>query len=234
MVAQQPSAGRPRLAARQRHGTSARDEILDAAAELFSERGYAATSTRAVALAVGIRQASLYCHFATKEQILLDLLGMTVLPSLDAAAALAERAGPVEAKLWALAAFDVRSLCSTRWNLGALQLLPELRSPRFSLFHEQRRRLREAYTSLVADGTRSGAFPVPDEQVATDLVLGLVRSVITIRQDRGALDPEVHSPTIADGCLRLLAYPPRRASSAARHGDRLLSLLPFQPPDTGY
>src|SRR5689334_6642648 len=108
MVAAQGSVGRPRPAPRRREGTSAREEILDAAAELFGQQGYAATSTRAIALAVGIKQASLYYHFASKEQILEELLAGTVAPALDAAATLAGAGEPPEAQLWALAAFDVR------------------------------------------------------------------------------------------------------------------------------
>ena len=56
-----------------------REEILAAAAGLFAERGYAATSTRLIADTVGIRQASLYYHFANKEQI---LSGFELLPAI--------------------------------------------------------------------------------------------------------------------------------------------------------
>jgi AcrR family transcriptional regulator len=228
----QPSAetvpapvGRPRLAPRQRAGMTAREEILDAAAQLFSEQGYAGTSTRAIATAVGIKQASLYYHFANKEQILVELLGTTVLPSLDAAAALADRVDPPEARLWALAAFDVRLLCAGRWNIGALYLLPELRSDTFSAFHAQRITLRDGYSALIADGVDRGSFTADDAAVAADLVVGLVESVVPIRQERGALDPDVLAPTIADGCLRLLACPTRKLTAAARRGARLLDRL---------
>lgn len=204
---------------------TAREEILDAAAQLFSEQGYAGTSTRAIALAVGIKQASLYYHFANKEQMLVELLSTTVVPSLEAAAALADRAEPPEAKLWALAAFDVRLLCSGRWNIGALYLLPELRSDSFAEFHAQRGTLRAAYGGLVSEGVARGSFGADDEAVATDLVCGLVESVVTIRQERGPLDPEYVAPLIADGCLRLLTCPSRKAASAARRGVRLLDQL---------
>src|SRR5271165_5973830 len=70
--------GRPRLEQSRRPGKTARDEILDAAAELFSSLGYAGTSTRRIADAVGMRQASLYHHFATKDDILDALLAGTV------------------------------------------------------------------------------------------------------------------------------------------------------------
>jgi AcrR family transcriptional regulator len=206
-------------------GMSAREEILDAAAELFSEQGYAGTSTRAIALAVGIKQASLYYHFANKEQILAELLVTTVAPSLDAAAALSDRGEPPEAKLWALASYDVRLSSSGRWNIGALYLLPELRSPRFAAFHARRAELKGAYGALVAAGVERGAFLADDTSVATDLVFGLVESAVLVRQDRGALDADVFAPTIADSCLRLLACPTRKVAAAGRRGARMLDQL---------
>jgi AcrR family transcriptional regulator len=47
----------------------ARDRILEAALELFARQGFAATSMRQIADAVGIRASSLYNHFEGKEAI---------------------------------------------------------------------------------------------------------------------------------------------------------------------
>jgi AcrR family transcriptional regulator len=47
-----------------------RRAILDAALDLFAERGYHATSMRALAGAVGVRESALYHHFGSKELIL--------------------------------------------------------------------------------------------------------------------------------------------------------------------
>ncbi len=58
--------------------TNTRDEILEAALELFSVNGYEATSISQLADAVGIRKASLYSHFANKQEIL-DTVISTVL-----------------------------------------------------------------------------------------------------------------------------------------------------------
>lgn len=51
-----------------------RQEILDAALDLFSTQGYEATSISQLAEAVGIRKASLYSHFESKQAILDELL----------------------------------------------------------------------------------------------------------------------------------------------------------------
>lgn len=50
--------------------TDGRVSILEAAAKLFYERGYAQTSIRAIASEAGIKSSSLYFHFQAKEDIL--------------------------------------------------------------------------------------------------------------------------------------------------------------------
>ena len=47
-----------------------KEQILDVALDLFSIRGYEATSISQIADAVGLRKASLYSHFASKQDIL--------------------------------------------------------------------------------------------------------------------------------------------------------------------
>lgn len=46
-----------------------REAILDAATELFAERGFEGASLRDVAERVGVRKASLFHHFASKEAL---------------------------------------------------------------------------------------------------------------------------------------------------------------------
>lgn len=49
-------------------------EIIEAALELFSVQGFEATSISQIAGAVGIRKASLYSHFESKQAILDELV----------------------------------------------------------------------------------------------------------------------------------------------------------------
>ncbi len=55
------------------------ERLFDTAADLFWHKGYAATTTREIASAVGIQQASLYHHMASKE----DLVYKICLSSLE-------------------------------------------------------------------------------------------------------------------------------------------------------
>ena len=49
---------------------STKQKILDAALDLFSTQGFEATSVSQIADRVGIRKASVYSHFASKQEIL--------------------------------------------------------------------------------------------------------------------------------------------------------------------
>lgn len=70
MTASASSASGPPAASRLRR----RDEILQAAADLFATEGYRNTSMREVAAASGILAGSLYHHFASKEAIAVELV----------------------------------------------------------------------------------------------------------------------------------------------------------------
>jgi AcrR family transcriptional regulator len=156
---------------------TAREEILDAAAELFAQRGYAATSTRLIADSVGIRQASLYYHFPNKEQILAELLEATVRPSLTYAGELSAKDLPPATALRDLVEYDVGVLVGARWNIGILYALPEIATEPFARFRREREQLRLAYRALVE-------AVAPDTAAITgDLVFGLVESVIGMRRD---------------------------------------------------
>ena len=55
-------------------GTRTRQAILDAALDLFAEKGYFGTSLRDVAAAVGVRESALYNYFASKDALFEALL----------------------------------------------------------------------------------------------------------------------------------------------------------------
>jgi AcrR family transcriptional regulator len=186
---------------------SGREEILEAAARLFVENGYAATSTRMIAMAVGVKQSSLYYHFANKEDILAGLLPGTVGPSLGYARMLARTGEPAHVQLYALTRYDVSLLCTSRWNLAALYWLPELRSDRFGEFRRDRDRLCDAYGRRIAAGVRTATFAVESVPMATSLVFALVESVIQMRSDGKQVDPVKFPAATAGAVLRLLNCP---------------------------
>src|SRR3954468_404890 len=53
-----------------RRGNSRLPQLLDEAARAFAERGFAAASVREIVGPIGMLPGSLYCHFPTKEALL--------------------------------------------------------------------------------------------------------------------------------------------------------------------
>ncbi|MCP3934965.1 MAG: TetR/AcrR family transcriptional regulator [Actinomycetia bacterium] len=66
-----------------------RQNITDEAARLFITNGYAETTLRDIAAAVGIKAGSIYYHFASKEDLLVDVMQQGMVVMVDAFAATA-------------------------------------------------------------------------------------------------------------------------------------------------
>lgn len=80
-------------APRRRKGARTAERILDAAEQLFAAQGYAGTSLRDVAGAVGLRTPSLYNHFESKEALYEAVLERGISPVLRALVEAVESSG---------------------------------------------------------------------------------------------------------------------------------------------
>lgn len=204
-----PRPGRPRHAPDDGGDRSPREQILEAAAALFVDQGFSATSTRAIADRVGIRQASLYYHFAGKDHILLELLRTSVRPSLDMARAV-EDAAPAAA-LYALAMADAHTLATAPHNIGMLYLLPEVQRERYDIFREERQELQDTYARL-------GALVAGDDPTSTagtrrgEMLIQLVE--VVIHQRRTRVPDASDCDAIAEACLRVCGAGQRTIAGA--------------------
>ncbi len=190
------AVGRPRKNSPRRRGSTAREEILDAAAELFTRQGFATTSTHQIADAVGIRQASLYYHFPSKTEIFLTLLKSTVEPSTVLAENLGASDASAPLRLWALVAAEARLLLSTRWNVGRLYQLPVAASEEFSEYHAQRTMLRGRFRCLAEE-------IVGEDDPRVDLPFHIALSVIEMRGNDGTSPSPLSEVELPDTAVML-------------------------------
>jgi TetR/AcrR family transcriptional regulator, cholesterol catabolism regulator len=93
------SSARAARAARPRRRA---EEIIDATAAVFAERGYHGASTQDVADRLGMRQASLYYYFPSKEAALEQVCLRSVGDFLERAQAIASGPGDAADKLLAI------------------------------------------------------------------------------------------------------------------------------------
>ena len=121
--------------------------ILRCAARLFRAQGYAATSLRDIAAALDMKAASLYYHFASKEEIVTEILDLGVRSAFDAVrrAVGGQRAeAPCGEVLRAAIAAHLRSLLGpdnfTSANIRIFAHVPaHVREATLSLRHEYER-----------------------------------------------------------------------------------------------
>jgi AcrR family transcriptional regulator len=178
--------------------------MLAAAAELFYEHGYAATSTADIAERMGIQRGSVYYYFDTKEGLLLELIEDVYRHALTSLAQVQATGDDALGKLRALIADHVHAF-TERLIPGAI-VINESRS----LSPEHRDRLRrdaEAYEAgiaeLIAEGQAAGLIRAGlDPRLASLTILGALNWVHRWYRPSDPASPEVIASQFADVLLR--------------------------------
>lgn len=75
-----PKKGERRIPKFRRRAAARPDEVLDAALDLFIEKGYSATRVEDIAKRAGISKGSVYLYFPSKEALLEGLVKRAILP----------------------------------------------------------------------------------------------------------------------------------------------------------
>jgi len=68
-----------------------RQQIMDAAIELFAQQGYAATSIRQIADGVGVNSAMVHYYFGSKEALLYEVMDQSLEPLVEAISAMKQK-----------------------------------------------------------------------------------------------------------------------------------------------
>ena len=153
------------------------EQIRRAAAELFFNHGFEATTTRGIAEVLGIKSASIYYHYEDKQEILFEIIYSTMRELIDRVRVGAEQQALPDRKLATLIIHHV--LMHAHRPKEAILGDTELRS----LTGERRKvvqRLRDEYERLLTDilheGREAGAFDLLDEKLTAYAILGAVHA----------------------------------------------------------
>ena len=165
-----------------------RTDVLDAAAQLFRQKGYAATSMQDIAEVVKLQKASLYHHVESKQDILfslleqaLDLLISDMRPVVDS------ELSPQEKLHLAMQVYVGRLTIDA--DLAAVLLLEHRNLDRkLRARHNIRRDRYEAlWRKIIAEGVETGVYRPLDVSIATFAILGVQNWMITWYRDSGRL-----------------------------------------------
>lgn len=140
-----------------------RQSILDAAASLLRRHGYDATTVRAIAGQVGIRAASLYHHFPSKDAIAAAVVNRGVQVVHDAVgealAALPPGAGPRDRLEAAARAHLLSSLRNGDYTSASIRCFARLPDAVRQECGAQRRRYEAIWGGIVAEAGAAGLLP---------------------------------------------------------------------------
>jgi AcrR family transcriptional regulator len=173
-----------------RHGTT-RERLLEAAIEMFAERGYAATGVDALCRRAGVAKTGLYWEFQNKVGLLNAVIDHVVTEWVDQIREAARSAGSPRDRLdVALAA--MRQRVKERPELFRVLLV--VLAERSQIDEEAREALRRFYDSahsaLLSGIQESVNNSLPNEElgVACDLVLAMIEGTFLRAQVYGDAD----------------------------------------------
>ncbi len=176
-----------------------RTDIIHAAAQIFRQKGYHATSMQDIADAVHLQKASLYHHVQSKQEILLAILDTALdLLIADLQRVIESDLPPAEKLRQAMGAYIGR-LTEDR-DLSAVLLLehrslePELRARHVA----RRDRFDQLWRRLLQEGIDRGDLRQVDVTLAAFALLGVQNWTITWYRDGGRLTAGQVAEAFAD------------------------------------
>jgi AcrR family transcriptional regulator len=179
-------------------------EILLAALENFSSRGYRATTTRDIAKSAGLSPAALYIHFRSKEDVLYRIVHVvntaffTALASADYSnGSETERLYRLTRKLVSLTAELKSAIHIANYEIG------ELSGTRRAAIADIRSKMTDMFSSCLERGNANGEFAVPDVHTTTIAILSLAQAVSRWYQPDGRLKAAELADYYADIVLRM-------------------------------
>ncbi len=150
-------------------------EVLERAAQLFAQKGYANTSLQDVAKAVGLSRPALYYYFPSKNALLQAMVeDVTVVGARILAEVRADQNLQPEERLRRAVEGLVLWALDRPTRFKAIDRAEELLPPDISNIHRTaKRQVLEAMVALVTEGIESGVFRPVDPRLAALSLIGM-------------------------------------------------------------
>lgn len=155
---------------------SKQQEIRKAAARLFRDKGYSATSMRDLAQAVDLKAPSIYNHFNSKEEILRQICFDNADRFTRAMTAVENMAASSAEKLRAL--IRIHILIATEDETSVIAFNDEWRhldEPHLSEFTAIRRDYERRFRAIIEDGIQTGDLKPLDPNIVTHTIFSSMR-----------------------------------------------------------
>jgi AcrR family transcriptional regulator len=183
-----------------------KEKIKKSAINLFYKKGYFATSMSTIAKATGIRKSSIYHHYATKEDILLDIfrttmndLQNTLKSHLDTATSAKEK---IKAVIYCHIIFHVQR---QKEAIIADSELRGLTARNYKEIIQMRDDYERVIQDVLKEGLAEGVFAETDIKIISYAILSMCTAVCTWFKRSGRLSKEAVADMYADFIMKGLA-----------------------------
>jgi len=157
-----------------------RNDILEAAAQVFRQKGFHGASMADIAEAVNLQKASLYHHVSSKQEILLALLDRALAMLTEHISAITTADLPPDEKLRQMIRAYLTAL-TDNMDLASV-LLMEHRSlePGLHARHVPNRdRFEHLWRGVIDQGVKEGVFTCGDAALTVRALMGILNWTIT-------------------------------------------------------
>jgi len=179
-----------------------RRALLDAAVEHFARYGYIHTSHADIAAGAGIGRTTFYEYFASKEELLVDLVATRVPELMDELVAEIPSGLAVEKELAELTARMVEFVGTDHLGLLLHQEVPRLSDAAQAQIAESHVNLSQAFMAIYQRGTSDGVFRSMPPRLAVRLMYQVIMTAGREVMDAAEPKQEVHG--IADAAVNFL------------------------------
>ncbi len=176
-----------------------RDTILDAAAQVFRQKGFHGASMADIADAVNLQKASLYHHVASKQEILLALLDRALELLTEHIAEISEQAAPADVRLRKMIRAYLQALAEYP-DLAAVLLFEHrsLDKKAHARHVPHRDRFEDLWRDVLNDGVRAKLFDAADTGLAVRGLMGALNWTLTWYRPNGRTSIEKIADQYAD------------------------------------
>ncbi len=180
-----------------------REDILEAAAQVFRQKGFHGASMQDIAEAVNLQKASLYHHVSSKQEILLALLDQALELLFEHISAISIQNIPADKKLREMIRAYLQIL-TQNIDLASVLLFEHrsLERKQHARHVPNRDKFEALWRNVVEEGVAAKLFKCDDPALTTRAILGILNWTLTWYRPDGPLEIE----EIADHYSNLLLH----------------------------
>lgn len=157
-----------------------RQDILEAAAQVFRQKGFHGASMNDIAGAVNLQKASLYHHVSSKQEILLELLDQALRMLLERISVISSQNVSADVKL-RLMILEYLQILAENADLAAVLLFEHRALERRQHVRHvpNRDKFESLWRDVINEGVNDGLFKVNDVAMTARALLGLMNWTLT-------------------------------------------------------